>query len=205
MASVDLSAGASLGGGGLSLGASADLSLGASLDIGISAGAGAPASTQFLLRSFRFLVALTGSAGGGSAGNKLGDGGFQECSGLDIEMDVQDIVVGGRNDGVVRRVGRAKYQPIVLKRGMFFPKPGSPVNADLWAWLQGIVSGKVPVARYDGVVSVMDVANKDVVARWKFQRGLPARIVGPQLNARTGEVAIEELHVSHEGLVLEAS
>ncbi len=159
MASVDLtaSAGASFGAGA---GASANLSLGASLDVGISAVAGAPASTQLLLRSFRFRIDLTGSPGTGAAGNRLGDGGFQECGGLDIEMDVQDILVGGRNDAVVRRVGRAKYQPLVLKRGMFFPKPGAQVSNDLWAWLQGIVSGTVPVGRYDGVVSVMDVANR---------------------------------------------
>jgi hypothetical protein len=35
-----------------------------------------------------------------------------------------------------------------------------------------------------------------------FERGLPARIAGPQLNAKTGEVAIEELHIAHEGLRL---
>lgn len=194
MASFDLTAGASLG-------ASADLSLGASLDIGIGSPASAPASTQFLLRSFRFEVALTRSPGGANAGAKLGDCGFQECTGLDIEMDVQDILVGGRNDSVTRRVGRAKYQPLVLKRGMFFAKPGAKVNPDLWAWLQGIVSGEA-VVRYDGVISVMDTAMTDVVAVWKFQRGLPAKLVGPQLNARTGEVAIEELHIAHEGLVL---
>jgi len=204
VASVDLTASASAS-FGAGAGASADLSLGASLDLGISAVAGAPASTQFLLRSFRFRIDLTGSLGTGAAGSTLGDGGFQECSGLDVEMDVQDILVGGRNDAVVRRVGRARYQPLVLKRGMFFPKPGAQVNNDLWAWLQGVVSGKIPVSRYDGVVSVMDTGNTDVVARWRFARGLPLKVVGPQLNARTGEVAVEELHIAHEGLVLGAS
>ena len=197
MASFGLSASASLG-------ASADLSLGANLDVGIGAQKDAPASTEFLARSFQFAVALTASPGGGGQGSLTG-GGFQECTGLDVEMDVQDILVGGRNDGVVRRVGRAKYQPLVLKRGMFFPKPGAQVNTDLWSWLQSTVSGAVPVARYDGVVSVMDTTNTDVVARWRFERGLPAKVVGPQLNARTGEVAIEELHIAHEGLVLEGS
>jgi len=35
-------------------------------------------------------------------------------------MDVQDYLEGGRNDGIIRRAGRAKYTNIVLKRGMFF-------------------------------------------------------------------------------------
>jgi phage tail-like protein len=115
-------------------------------------------------------------------------------------MDVQEYQEGGRNDGVIRRVGRAKYSNIVLKRGMFYGDSGE-VNADLWTWLQSVVSGERPVARYDGIIEVMSVGDT-VVASWVFDRGLPAKIVGPQLNAKTGEVAVEELHIAHEGLRL---
>ena len=41
-----------------------------------------------------------------------------------------------------------------------------------------------------------------VSATWVFDRGLPMKIRGPELNAKTGEVAIEELHIAHEGLRL---
>jgi phage tail-like protein len=102
---------------------------------------------------------------------------------------------------VVRRVGRAKYVPLVLKRGMFYPE-GDAVNRVLWGWLQAVVSGERPVARYDGVIEVMGDRD-DVVATWVFDRGLPARIRGPELNGKTGEIAIEELHLAHEGLRLE--
>jgi phage tail-like protein len=162
-----------------------------------------------LLRAFRFQVTLLASpraAAGRSVGSglpsgtPLGDGAFQECSGLDIEMDVQDYQEGGRNDAVVRRVGRAKYQPLVLKRGMFLGD-GGRVNRDLWVWLQGVVSGVRPVQRYDGIVEVM-YAGQLTAAQWTFYGGLPAKLTGPQLNARTGEVAIEELHIAHEGLRL---
>ena len=168
-------------------------------------------SLQPLLRAFRFEVRLLqsppGTEGGRAdatsssalAGEALADGAFQECSGLDVDLDVQELVEGGRNDGVIRRVGRAKYQPIVLKRGMFYS--GGAVNRDLWSWLQDVAAGVRPVRRYDGIVAVMSVGD-EVVARWLFERGLPARIAGPQLNAKTGEIAIEELHIAHEGLKL---
>jgi phage tail-like protein len=42
----------------------------------------------------------------------------------------------------------------------------------------------------------------EVVAVWTFERGLPAKIKGPELNAKTGEIAIEELTIAHEGLRL---
>jgi phage tail-like protein len=166
-----------------------------------------------LLRSFRFNVKLLQSASGvegnesdatstlGLSGAPLADGAFQECSGLDVELDVQELVEGGRNDGVIRQIGRAKYQPIILKRGMFYS--GTAVNRDLWIWFQDIASGVLPVRRYDGVIEVMSVGST-VVARWMFERGLPVKLTGPQLNARTGEVAIEELHIAHEGLRLVA-
>jgi phage tail-like protein len=84
-----------------------------------------------------------------------------------------------------------------------FWSAGSGANRELWTWLQDTVRGVGPIRRYDGIVEVMGIAD-DVVARWVFRRGLPAKVAGPQLNARTGEVAIEELHIAHEGLRLEA-
>ena len=134
--------------------------------------------------------------------NTIGNGGFQECTGLEIELDVQELQEGGRNDGVIRRVGRAKYQPITLKRGMFSASPGGRAYTELWGWLQQVASGE-RVIRYDGTIEVLDRRADKVVATWTFVRGLPSKISGPQLNARTGEVAIEELQIAHEGLILE--
>jgi phage tail-like protein len=176
-----------------------------------------------LLTTFRFEVRLIASptvvagrqrlpgTGDGysepSGAQVLGDGLFQEVSGLDIEMDVQEYVEGGRNNGIVRRVGRAKYQPLVLKRGMFYPmgndndSEGAKAAIDLWQWMQGIADGVRPVRRYDGVIHVMS-ADNTVRASWVFDRGLPSKIKGPDLNAKTGEIAIEELTIAHEGLRL---
>jgi phage tail-like protein len=162
-----------------------------------------------LLRSFRFKITLRKSVtveSGSQApndkptGTELGDGAFQECSGLEVEMDVQEYLEGGRNDAVIKRVGRAKYSPVILKRGMFYGA-GGLANRDLWKWIQGVVAGERPVARYDGVVKVMSAGEK-VSATWVFDRGVPMKIRGPELNAKTGEVAIEELHIAHEGLRL---
>lgn len=159
--------------------------------------------TEELLLNFRFQVALRRSDGSGSGSTppSLGNGGFQECSGLEVEMDVQEHLEGGRNDGVVRLAGRAKYQPIVLKRGMFRAGEGG-ANRELWVWIQGAVSGTRPLARYDGSVHVLG-EGQEIVASWAFRRGLPAKVSGPALNAKTGDVAIEELHIAHEGLELE--
>jgi phage tail-like protein len=172
-----------------------------------------------LLSSFRFEVKLMRSpdivagsqplpgADVPAAGSTelLGNGAFQDCTGLEIEMDVQEYVEGGRNNGTVRRVGRAKFAPLVLKRGMFWGREhDGQVDPRLWQWLQGITGGERPVRRFDGLVYLM-ASDGSVRATWSFDRGLPSKLRGPELNARTGEVAIEELTIAHEGLRLMAA
>lgn len=169
------------------------------------------------LRAFRFRVLLrrspdeaaglqptgeTAVAAQSAGGTALGDGAFQEVSGLEVELEIKDHLEGGRNDGVIRQVGRAKYVPLVLKRGMFHAGSGGQLNRDLWAWLQSIAAGTRPLPRYDGLVEVCGRNLDEVVATWQFERGVPMRVRGPELNARTGEIAIEELHIAHEGLRL---
>ena len=154
-----------------------------------------------LLSTFRFEVSFDRAAGDGP--QRLGDGGFQEVSGLEVEMDVAEYQEGGRNDGVIRRVGRAKYQPLVCKRGMFLPS-GGDAEPELWQWFTDVVVGVRPVRRYNGSVRVQDQAGQ-TRATWRFIRALPAKIVGPQLNGKSGEIAVEELHLAHEGLLLEGT
>lgn len=166
-------------------------------------------SDVFLLPAFRFWVTLTrvvDSAPHSDVDPEVLDtgGGFAECSGLDLEADVKEYLEGGRNDRVVRRVGRVKLVPIVLKRGMFSSDARSRANADLWSWLSNMVSGRLPVARYDGRIQVYDPHLLTPLATWTFDRGLPQKVTGPTLNAKTGEIAIEELHIVHEGLRMEA-
>lgn len=164
-------------------------------------------------RTFNFRVTLSPSPALGPppqpgiaptpppAGTPLGDGAFQECSGLEVEMDVAEYVEGGRNNGVVQRAGRTKVTRIILKRGMLHPVDGT-VNAELWQWFMDVVDGVRPLRRYDGTIEVLAPDGGATAATWAFSRGLPAKVVGPQLNARTGELAIEELQIAHERLRL---
>jgi phage tail-like protein len=158
-----------------------------------------------LVQTFRFSVTLALSPGvrpPNQTAGPISDGKFAECSGLELDTDVREYLEGGRNDGVIRRVGRVKLVPIVLKRGMFLQGDPGYANTALWDWLTGMVSGTLPIPRYDGTVSVTNPANTRETARWVFLRGLPSRISGPSLNAKTGEIAIEELQIAHEGLRL---
>jgi phage tail-like protein len=156
-----------------------------------------------LAQTFNFMVQLTRSenaAGIADDPDVLGAGGFQECSGLELEADIKEYLEGGRNDGVIRRVGRLKLQPLILKRGMLVTEH----YVDDRRWLQSMVAGVLPIPRYNGSIRVKAPDRTRVVARWTFLRGLPMKVTGPALNGKTGEIAIEELHIAHEGLLLES-
>lgn len=176
--------------------------------------------STFLLNNFNFEVTLIKAAAIESGSNLengqvasgkdvLGDGGFQECSGLEVQMDVQEILEGGRNNGVIQQVGRAKYQNLVLKRGMFYNN-SDKLSSDVWEWIESVLSGVRPVVRYDGLIKVYGHRSKPskdpkVIATWIIERALPAKVSGPSLNAKSGDVAIEELHLAHEGLRMKIS
>ena len=80
------------------------------------------------------------------------------------------------------------------------------IQRELWEWIQNVIAGVRPVTRYDGIIEVKRGVKKGlVVATWVFERGLPVKIVGPQLNGKTGDIAIEELHIAPESLRLRAN
>jgi phage tail-like protein len=81
---------------------------------------------------------------------------------------------------------------------------GGAVRSELWTWLQGVLTGVRPVARYNGIVEVLSPDRTQTIATWTFDRGLPQKVAGPSLNAKSGEIAIEELTIAHEGLRLKA-
>ena len=57
---------------------------------------------------FKFLLEL----------NSIPVGGFSECSGLDLELEVEEYAEGGENRFVHKLPGRRKQSDLVLKRGL---------------------------------------------------------------------------------------
>jgi phage tail-like protein len=172
VASVSASFGGSIGGsigGSASIGGS--LSIGGSVSIGGSISAGASVGT----------AAGTGVAGG-----------FQECTGLDTSLEVEDYKEGGLNDRIRKFPTRVTWSNIVLKRGI-------GLSDDLWTWHAAYMTGTG--VRRDGIITLEDDQHT-ALKQWHFTRGLPIRWTGPAFNAKTSEVAIEALEIIHEGITL---
>lgn len=118
-------------------------------------------------------------------------GGFNECSGLVMTLEVEDYMEGGNNGTVLKFPTRVKYEKLILKRGL-------TRGTVLWDWFHGFIEGKVQ--RKDGLIMLHD-SNHQVHTAWEFKRGLPVSYKGPQMNAQQNNVAFESIEIEHEGLI----
>jgi phage tail-like protein len=140
--------------------------------------------------AFNFIVALGGEQGTGEAGAIVG--GFSDVSGLGSEITYAEYRNGNERVNTVRKVPNThKLDDVTLKRGLV----GS---IDLFNWMKTVRDG-VHDPR-EVTITLLDEA-REPVAEWHLHRAQPKKWVGPTLAAKGGgEVAMEELHLVHEGV-----
>jgi phage tail-like protein len=140
---------------------------------------------------FNFLVDLGG--GGGTDG---ADAGFQEVSGIGMEVTVAEYRNGNEKENSVRKItGLNKSTDVTMKRGVI----GS---LTLYKWLDQIRNGDQAATR---TVTVM-LQNEDhtaVVQTWKLLRARITKHTSGPMNAKGTDVAMEELVLAYERLEME--
>lgn len=161
---------------------------------------------DFIFPTFRFEVVLhlDGMRDRSSSDGSEWRAAFSEISGLESQLEVVELQEGGYLRGVRRLVGKRSNPDLVLKRGL-------TLNAGFWNWLERATGARFgsdagspwPLPYMSGEVIVHRAqvgGDKDRVG-FKFWNALPSKVVMPSLQAIGGtQVAIEELHLRHEGL-----
>lgn len=150
------------------------------------------------LHMFRFHVSFSRAVLPGAAGTAAGEvdvcsGAFAECSGLEATMEPKVIKAGGANYGAAQRAGPVSFATVVLKRGITRTR-------HLWDWF-ALVAGGASAYRLDVRIAVQDSAGETALA-WRLDRALAVKFKAADLDAKGGEIGIEELHLVHEGLRL---
>jgi phage tail-like protein len=141
--------------------------------------------------SFNFAVEINR---GQDAGALVG-GSFAECDGLEMTMEVKTIREGGGNDRQIRLNGPVSYGTLTLKRGM-------TSSFDLWKWFRDSVAD--PGLRADVEVVLLATDGATERARFALTRCVPTKMKAPALNAKDGQIAIEEMQVAYETLTFKA-
>jgi len=154
-----------------------------------------PENRLFPLHVFNFQVDFEKDplSGGGNAPVPLCSGAFSECTGLEATMEPKVIKEGGRNYGVIQRTGPVTFATVVLKRGM-------TTTRDLYKWFELVGNGSYAY-RLAAIITMFDRSGAGKLS-WRLEKAIPVKFKASDLNAKSTEVGIEELHLAHEGLSL---
>jgi phage tail-like protein len=116
---------------------------------------------------------------------------FQDCSGLTLEVEVQEYVEGGNNEFVHKLPSRLKYSNITLKRGV-------TENRQFASWRPKVEGGKMTVERKN-ISIILFSHSGETVKTWEVSEAYPVKWTGPEMRASSMDVAIETLEIAHEG------
>ncbi|HWX49322.1 MAG TPA: phage tail protein [Roseomonas sp.] len=135
-------------------------------------------------------------------GKEICRGAFSDVSGLEATMEPKAIKVGGRNYGTVQRAGPVGFSTVILKRGITELRGA-------WSWwalftgANGRRDGRYARgSRCDVLISLLNAARQPVLV-FRLENAMPVKFKAGDLNARSTEVAVEEVHFVHEGLRIE--
>ncbi len=148
--------------------------------------------TEAPLHVFNFELSFRRVAGN-DVDEQVCGGAFAECTGLEATMEPKVIKAGGDNYGPKQRPGPVSFATVILKRGMTSKR-------DLFTWFQ-LVAGGAYANRLTAEIEMRDASGATIVT-WGLDRCLPVKFKAADLNAKGGDVGIEELHLAHEGLRL---
>jgi phage tail-like protein len=122
--------------------------------------------------------------------------GFQEVSGLAVEVHVAEYRNGNQGDlSTTKVMCLPKYSDVTFKRGVYGD------IATLWTPFNKVATGygNTDSARSMTVtINLMDETGNNVVQTWKLHKARFIKMNGPGLKGTGTEVAIEELVVSYE-------
>ena len=130
----------------------------------------------------------------------LGDGntdgpvaGFQEISGIGMEVTVAEYRNGNEKENSVRKItGLNKATDVTMKRGVI----GS---LNLYQWLNDIRNGDQNAYR-TVTIQLQNEDHTSIVQTWKLLRARITKHTSGPLNAKGTDVAMEELVIAYERL-----
>lgn len=119
-------------------------------------------------------------------------GGFSDVSGLGMDVNYSEYRNGNEKFNTARKIPNThKLDDVTLKRGLVG-------KTKLFEWIKSVAEGAY--APVNATITLLDEARQPV-ATWVLRNAQPKKWAGPTLAAKGGgEVAMEELHLVHEGI-----
>lgn len=118
-------------------------------------------------------------------------GGFQEVSGLGMEINVAEYRNGNERDNAPRKItGLYKVPDVTLKRGVVG-------MLELYGWLDEVRSGSQNQLR-TVTIQLKSEDHETTAMTWRLIGARPIKYTGPTLSGTGTDIAIEELVLACE-------
>lgn len=135
---------------------------------------------------------------------------FSEVGGLQSELMVEELKVGGRNDRVYKLPSRVKNSNLVLKRAFNTNiKPNKKVERNKSLYIKWINKNlyedgnlNVPIELKDIVVKLLNPKGKELMS-WNVKGAYPVKWSISNLNAKENNVAIETIEFAYQSVRLD--
>lgn len=122
--------------------------------------------------------------------------GFQEVTGLGMEITVAEYRNGNEKDNIARKItGTYKVPDVTLKRGVIGAE-------DLYDWINKVRAGSQEAMR-KVKIQLLSEDRVTVAVTWLLANARPIKYTGPSLNGKGTDVAIEELVLACERIDFE--
>jgi phage tail-like protein len=129
--------------------------------------------------------------------NPLCEAAFAECDGLEMTIEPKVYREGGNNTQQIKLVGPVSYGNLTLKRGM-------TTNLDLWNWFNSMASEAGKGAEAKIIVRILDPSSNPstpkIKVKFQLNGCLPIKMKAPALNAKDGQIAIEEMQIAYSSM-----
>ncbi len=122
-------------------------------------------------------------------------GGFADASGLVTESVLAEYRNGNAKENHVKKI------PLMHKVGDITLKRGVIDSGEFFAWIKQTRETGYKAKR-DIVITLKDETGEPV-RKWKLQSVIPLKYTGPTLAGKGGDIAMEELVLSSEGMDIE--
>lgn len=120
--------------------------------------------------------------------NIKGEFHFQSVSGLNVDLDTEQVPEGGENRFVHKLPVRAKYPNLVLKRGLV-------VNSDLIKWCRESVED-LNIKPTDLTISLLNNEHEPLLS-WNVVHAWPLKWSVTDFNAEESKIVIETIELTY--------
>ncbi len=131
--------------------------------------------------SFYFKVTVVGF-------DEEDEGSFQDVSGINVSMEMQNVIEGGVNEYSHRLPIRAKYENLVLKRGLLH-------GSSLYTWVNNAVR-LFAFSPKTVQVSLMNELGSELVT-WSFSNAYPVGVKISEFKSTDNTIVIETLELAY--------